>query len=129
MRVQTFKNMKGLIHGKDPKRIGCDREGILDIGGVKVHIAAEAESVLPLLFNGCTGLYQATFADNDGNVFELGKVEVRGGRIVPPSETAVELMELRCRVDEMEDECVRLQKQIDFLSGIFDTNSLNFLIK
>jgi hypothetical protein len=129
MRVQTFKNGKGLIHGKDPKRIGCDREGILDIGGVKAHIAAEAESVLPLLFNGCTGLYQATFADNDGNVFELGKVEVRGGRIVPPSDTAVELMELRCRLDEMEDECVRLQKQIDFLSGIFDTNSLNFLIK
>jgi hypothetical protein len=129
MKVQTFKNMKGLIHGADSKRIGCDKEGILRIGAAEIHITPEEDAIMPVLFNGCTGYYKAAFTDSEGQVYELDKVQVRGGRIVPPSDTAVELMELRCRLDEMEDECVRLQKQIDFLSGIFDTNSLNFLIK
>jgi hypothetical protein len=127
MRVTTFKNGKGLIHGSDTKRIGCDRDGTLSIGGVEVGIAAE--TILPVLFNGCSGYYDATFTDKDGNVYALEKVEVRGGRIVPPSETAVSLMELRCRVDELEDECIRLNGRLEVLSNIFDTNSLNFLIK
>ena len=129
MRVTTYKNGKGLIHGSDTKRIGCDRDGTLSIGGAEVGITAEAESVLPVLFNGCTGFYDATFTDKDGNVYDLEKVEVRGGRIVPPSDTAVSLMELRCRVDELEDECIRLNGRLEVLSNIFDTNSLNFLIK
>ena len=32
MKITTFNNMKGLIHGADPKRIGCDLGGILKIG-------------------------------------------------------------------------------------------------
>lgn len=128
MKIQTFKNMKGLIHGADAKRIGCDKEGILRIGAAEIHITPEEDAVLPVLFNGCTGDYKATFTDTLGHGYELDKVEVRGGRIVPPTQTAVEFMELRHRLDEMEDECGRLQKQIDMLANIFDTNSLNFLI-
>lgn len=129
MRVQTFKNMKGLIHGADSNRIGCDKEGVLKIGSTEVSISPDAEAVMPVLFNGCTGYHSATFVDADGNVYELDKVEVRGGRIVPPTKTAVEMMELRCRIDLLEDECKHLQEQINFLSNIFDTDSLNFLLK
>jgi hypothetical protein len=84
---------------------------------------------LPLLFHGGTGDYDATFTDVCGRVYNLGKVAVRGGRIAPPSPTSVEIMELRCRADIAEDECEALRKEIRELRNIFDTNSLNFLIK
>ena len=77
---------------------------------------------MPLLFGGCSGDYNATFTDKDGEVYELEKVAVRGGRIAPPPPTTVELMELRYRVD-------KLEATVEFLGKIFDTNSLNFLIK
>ena len=128
MRVQTFRNMKGLIHGSDPKRIGCDKDGTLKIGTVEVIISHEAESIMPLLFNGCSGDYKATFTTKDGKVYELERVAVRGGRISPPPQTAVELMELRVRADELEATCDSLMEQIRELRNIFDTNSLNFLI-
>lgn len=127
MTITLFKNMKGLIHGSDPRRIGCDREGVLKIGTAEIEVSSS--SIMPTLFHGATGNYEATFTDKTGNVYHLEKVEVRGGRIQPPPPTAVEFMELRCRADSSEDECERLNEKIRELEGIFDTNSLNFLIK
>ena len=121
MKIQTFKNMRGLIHGSDPKRIGCDRAGTLKIGSTEISVTSE-DNIMPLLFNGCSGDYNATFTDSEGKVYELEKVAVRGGRVAPPPPTTVELMELRCRMDAAED-------KLEMLSNIFDTNSLNFLIK
>lgn len=129
MKITIFKNMKGLIHGSDPKRIGCDKEGVLKIGNTEVTISPGADSIMPLLFHGATGDYEATFTDNHGKVYRLEKVAVRGGRIAPPPPTAVEIMELRCRADAAEDECEALREKIRELENIFDTNSLNFLIK
>jgi hypothetical protein len=128
MRIQTFRNGKGLIYGADPKRIGCAKEGVLKIGTTEISISPENESIMPLLFNGCTGEYNASFADKDGNTFALDRVVVRGGRIAPPPQSAVEFMELRCRIDELEAECERLEERCRELANIFDTNSLNFLI-
>lgn len=129
MRIQLFKNTKGLIYGGDPKRIGCDREGILKIGTTEIKISPNEDAILPLLFNGCSGDYKAAFTDKDGKVYELEKVAVRAGRIAPPPPVAVEIMELRCRADAAEDECEALRQKIRELENIFDTNSLNFLIK
>lgn len=128
MKIQVFKNGKGLIYGADAKRIGCDKEGILKIGSVEIKISAVAESVMPLLFNGSSGVYGATFTDKGGEAFDLGRVTIRGGRIESPPETAVEFMELRCRLDALEDAVNSIQEQIFELRNIFDTNSLNFLI-
>lgn len=122
MKIQTFLNMKGIIHGNDPKRIGCDKSGILKIGTTEIKISSEEDAIMPLLFHGTTGDYNATFTDEEGKVYELEKVAVRGGRIEPPSATAVEIMELRVRADKAEED-------IHVLENIFDTNSLNFLIK
>jgi hypothetical protein len=129
MRIQTFRNMKGLIHGPNPKRIGCDKGGVLKIGRTEIPIVAGQEEIMPLLFNGLDGDFSATFTDKEGNVFELEKVEVRGGRINPPPPERVEFMELRCRIDEAEAACEAAQRRVHELSQIFDTNSLNFLIK
>ena len=129
MKIQTFNNGKGLIHGSDPKRIGCDIGGVLKIGKTEIVISTDAESVMPVLFNGCTGIYSATFTSVAGIVYELDKVAVRNGRIAPPSQTSVELMELRCRVEETESRCATLEQKNRELSNIFDTDSLNFLIK
>ena len=129
MKITTFKNMKGLIHGSDPKRIGCDKEGVLKIGNTEVTISPGADSIMPTLFHGATGDYEAVFTDSHGKVYHLEKVAVRGGRIAPPPPTAVEIMELRCRADAAEDECEALREKIRELENIFDTNSLNFLIK
>ena len=122
MKLTTFNNMKGLIHGSDPKRIGCERAGVLKIGKVEINLTPEEDSIMPMLFNGCTGDYDATFTDKLGRVYHLEKVAVRGGWIQSPPPTTVELMELRCRADAAEE-------KIEELSGIFDTNALNFLIK
>lgn len=129
MKITTFNNRKGLIHGKDPMRIGCDKDGVLKIGQTEISISSKGDSILPLLINGATGDYEATFTDICGAVYHLEKVAIRGGRISPPSPVAMELMELRCRADIAEQECDRLREEIRELKNIFDTNSLNFLIK
>ena len=127
MKIQTFRNKKGLIYGADSKRIGCDKSGTLKIGSTEISISADKESIMPVLFNGVSGVYKATFTDSDG-VYELANVTIRGGRIVPPPENAVEFMELRCRLEALEALSEQIQIQIRELSNIFDTNSLNFLI-
>ena len=129
MRIQLFKNGKGLIHGDDSKRIGCGIEGTLRIGTAEVNIAPNKEIIMPLLFNGSSGTYAATFTSVIGCVYQLERVTIKGGRIVPPSQTSVELMELRCRADALEDRCNCLETEVRELKNIFDTNSLNFLIK
>ena len=129
MRIQTFKNKKGIIHGNDPKRIGCEKSGILKIGNAEIKILYGEDAILPSLFYGATGDYAATFTDEQGTVYTLEKVEVRGGRIQPPSPTAVEIMELHCRADEAEAERDALREKVYELEHIFDTDSLNFLIK
>ena len=122
MKITTFNNMKGLIHGSDPKRIGCEKRGILKIGKTEVNIIPTESAIMPLLFQGSTGDYEATFTDHTGEVYHLEKVAVRDGWIQPPHPTTVELMELRYRADKAEE-------KIEELSNIFDTNSLNFIIK
>ena len=128
MKIQIFKNAKGLIHGADAKRISCDIEGTLKIGAVEIHILPNEEAVMPVLCNGASGVRTATFTSVIGNVYELEKVTVKGGRIAPPSQTSVELMELRCRVEALEEKCKSLDDKTHELDNIFDTNSLNFLI-
>jgi hypothetical protein len=129
MKITLLKNMTGVIHGSDLKRIECDKAGILRIGTTEINISPETDSILPLLFHGATGDYTATFTDKYGNVYKLEKVAVRTGRIVPPSPTEVEILELRVRADSAEAECEALREEIQELRNIFDTNSLNFLIK
>ena len=128
MRIQTFKNKKGLIYGADAKKISCDKEGILKIGTAEMKISADAETIMPVLFNGVTGAYKATFTDTNGEVFDLGRVIVRGGRIEPPPQSAVEYMELRVRAEALEARCNALEEEVFRLRNIFDTNSLNILI-
>jgi hypothetical protein len=129
MRIQLFKNKKGLISGSDSKRIECDKGGVLKIGASEISISPGKESVMPILLNGCNGIYNATFTDEMGQAYELERVTIKGGRITPPPQTSVELMELRHRLDVLETENEVLWEKIHELSNIFDTNSLNFLIK
>ena len=82
---------------------------------------------MPVLANGATGIYHATF-DTQHDTYDLGKVTVRSGKIVPPPQTEVDLMELRCRAEQLEATCDDLREQLRELANIFDTNSLNFLI-
>ena len=129
MKLTLFTNNTGLIHGDDPKRIGCDKEGVLKIGRAEIAVSSDnGDTIMPILFNGCTGDYPATYTAF-GVTYDLGKVAVRGGRIAPPSPTALEIMDLRCQLEEAKAERDDLREQINVLNGIFDTNSLNFLIK
>lgn len=127
MKIQTFRNMKGIIHGSDPKRIECDKSGVLKIGNTEINVSTD--SIMPLLFHGTTGDYDATFTDAEGGVYTLAKVAVRGGRILPPTPTDVEIMELHCRADIAEAERDALKERVYELEHIFDTDSLNFLIR
>lgn len=126
MKIQLFKNGKGLIHGDDSKRIECDTKGTLQIGSSIVEVSNS--TIMPLLFNGSSGTYNASFTSAIGCVYQLERVTIKGGRIVPPSQSSIEIMELRCRLDSVEKECEELREEVINLKNIFDTNSLNFLI-
>ena len=128
MKIALFNNKKGLIYGGDPKRICCDKEGVLKIGTTDISLTA-GDNIMPPLFHGATGNYDASFTDSTGNIYVLDKVTVQAGRIVAPSETKAEIMELHCLLDQANDKADRLQAKINELENIFDTNSLNFLIK
>ena len=129
MKLQTFNNLTGLIHGKDNKRITCDKEGVLKIGATEISISPDIDAVMPVLFNGWTGKSAATFTDKLGKVYDLGQVAFKAGRIVNPGPEAVELADLRARQDLMEKEISSLREEVQELRNIFDTDSLNFLIK
>ena len=128
MKILTFLNGKGLICGRDPKRIECDRGGILKIGDTEIEVSVGGDSILPVLFHGATVRHSATFTDEHGEVFDLGTAEVKNGRITSPHPFAVEIAELRSRIDVLEKKNSELQAKTEELSHIFDTNSLNFLI-
>lgn len=60
MRITVFNNKKGLIHGDDPKRIFSEKAGVLCVGKTEITLAADEESLMPMLFYGATGNYEAT---------------------------------------------------------------------
>ena len=122
MILTLFKNKKGLIHGSDPKRISCKTGGVLKIGKTEITVFPNEEAILPMLYHGATGDYEAIFHATDGQIYHLEKVAVRGGWIYPPHPMTVELMELRLRTELAEE-------KIATLETLFDTNSLNFLVK
>lgn len=126
MKIQRLKNGKGLIHGLDAKRIECDIGGVLKIGSTEINISGE--TIMPVLVNGSSGEHTASFTSELGHVYDLGKVKIRAGRIVSPSQSEIEKVEMQCRIDTLEDRCEAMEKKILELSHIFDTNSLNFLI-
>lgn len=129
MKITLFKNKKGLIHGNDPKRMGCDVRGVLKIGKTEISIIPTEKAIMPMLFNGVSGDYEATFTAHTGEVYHLETVAVRGGWIQPPPPVTVELMELHCLLDQANEKADRLQEKVTELENIFDTDSLNFLIK
>lgn len=129
MKIQLFENEKGLIHGTDTKRIKCKADGLLRIGATEIKVTANEDVVMPLLFNGTSGTFNADYTSAIGIVYKLERVTVKGGRIVPPSQTAIELMELRCKSEALESRCAALEAEVNELKNIFDTDSLNFLIK
>lgn len=128
MKIQTFRNMKGMIYGRNPNRITCDKSGTLVVGKTELNIVAGEETILPPLFFGGTGRHDGTFTTEDGEVFKIERIVVKSGRIVPLTATEVEIMSLHCRADEAEAERDALRERVRILEGIFDTNSLNFLI-
>lgn len=121
MQITLFNNNKGLVHGNDHARIECTRSGVLKIGSTEISVSGNSKNIMPMLFYGCTGEYYGTFSTNDGEQYDLGKIIVRNGWVQPPDETAVELMKITVRTDEIE-------KKFEELNQRFDTNSLNFLI-
>ena len=129
MNIQLFLNHKGLIYGGDDKRIKCTKTGTLKIGSTVIDVKANEDCVMPLLFYGVSGEFDATFTTVKGEVYNLEKVAVRSGRILSPPSTVVQLMELTYRADEAEKEREAMGRRLEELSNIFDTNSLNFIIK
>ena len=126
MKLQILKSGKGLIYGPDAKRIECDIPGVLKIGSAEINVSGE--SIIPVLVNGSSGELTASFTSELGHVYDLGKVKIRAGRIVSPSQSDIKNVELQCRVDLLEDRCKAMEDKLLELSNIFDTNSLNFLI-
>lgn len=129
MKITLFTNKTGLIHGDDPRHIHCEKPGVLEIGKVSVNISSDEGELFPNLFNGESLEHLATYTTEDGVEYNLGKIIIRRGWIGKPSDTQLELMDLRCRAETAEAERDAMRAEIEELKNIFDTNSLNFLIK
>lgn len=127
MELKLFLDKTAAMCGENPKRIVCSEEGVLHIGNDTVSISTKG-SVFPELFHGASGNYEARFVTK-GETYSLGKVMVRNGRIAPLSKLETELIMLRLRADIADRDREEMKKEIKYLRGIFNTNSLNFLIK
>ena len=129
MKLYTFSNKKCVIYGHDPTRLECEREGTLRIGATKIQVIPGEPISLPSIAD---GTYKPSFTDSDGTVYEGYVTVVRNGRITPPPKETLELLDLRCRYEELQtkmaDKFDAIDKEIKELKGIFDTNSLNFII-
>lgn len=129
MIIQLFNNKYFLIHGEDNKRLKCERSGTLRIGNADIPVTANEECVLPALFFGASADFKATFTTIDGVEYDGGKVSIRSGRLLAAPSEKVEMMELHLRCDDAEKRLIKAEEDVDRLKKIFDTNSLNFIIK
>jgi hypothetical protein len=129
MIIQLFNNKNFLVHGEDNKRLTCERSGTLRIGNTEIPVKANEENILPPLFFGASADFKASFVTADGDIYEGGKVSVRSGRLLSAPPEKVEMMELHIRCDEAEKRQKENRKDIDMLKKLFDTNSLNFIMK
>lgn len=129
MKLYTFSNKKCVIFGHDPTRIECEREGWLKIGPTKIRVTPGEPTTLPPIED---GTYKPSFTESDGTVYEGYVLVARNGRITPPSKEVWELLDLRCRYEELQNKMAEkfnaIDKEIQELKSIFDTNSLNFII-
>lgn len=129
MIIQLFNNKNFLVHGEDNKRLTCERSGTLRIGNAEIPVKANEENVLPPLFFGASADFKVSFVTAEGDTYDGGKVSVRSGRLISAPPEKVEMMELHIRCDETEKQLREAREDIDRLKKIFDTNSLNFIIK
>lgn len=129
MIIQLFNNKNFLVHGADNKRLTCERSGTLRIGDAEIPVKANEENVLPPLFFGASADFKASFVTADGDIYDGGKVSIRSGRLLSAPPEKVEMMELHIRCDEAEKRLKIAEKDLDKLKKLFDTNSLNFIIK
>lgn len=129
MKLHLFSNKKCVIFGHDSTRLECEREGTLRIGATNIKVAPGEPISLPSIAD---GTYKPCFTDSDGTVYEGYVTVVRNGRITSPPKEALELFDLRCRYEELQTKMAEkfaiLDKEIEDLKSVFDTNSLNFII-
>jgi hypothetical protein len=126
MILQTFSNMTGILCGADNRRITSTSAGIISIGPALISIVS-GENLLPVLLNGATGRYPSLFTDENGDKFDLGIVEIRNGRILPPSDIEADMARLRATVDIFNLKLEAFELRVSKLEHSFDTDSLNFL--
>lgn len=129
MIIQLFNNKNFLIYGDDNKRLTCDRSGTLRIGNTDIPVTANEECVLPALFFGASADFKATFTTLDGVEYDGGKISIRSGRVLAAPSEKIEMMTLHVRCDEAEKRLKKAEEDLERLKNIFDTNSLNFIIK
>lgn len=128
MTITLLRDGTAVIHGNDAKRITCTTPGELTIGKTKIAVSSDSDT-LPVLINGLTGIYSATYVTEMGKKYELPRVEIKGGKIAPLTGEQKEIVALRVRADQAEAERDALRQECNELRNIFDTNALNFLIK
>jgi hypothetical protein len=128
MKIQTFNDGTGIIYGDSPSILTCEISGVLNIGGTEFTIDSERETHIPQLFNAASGNFKAEYI-TEKKTYTLRKIKVKRGFIEPPSDDVVEMTYLKARVDEVDRKCEKVLAEVARLDKLFDTNSLNFLIK
>ena len=94
MILTLFNNNKGVVQYSASNQVTCVRRGVLKIGDSTVTIKAKTPTELPILCNGKTGEFEATFTDEHGKVYKLLNVYLVDGRIALPSAEFQEFVNL-----------------------------------
>lgn len=130
MTLHIFNDNTGVIFGADSARIRSTVIGALSIAGKVIELRCEEPVNLPAIND---GVHVAKFTADNGTVYTLGSYNVRGGNIIPRQDLTAEEINLRHRVDALEESLAELSKttaeEIYNLKHMFDTDALNFLFK
>lgn len=125
MTLHTFKDKTAIIIGGLFGEITSDRSGVLTIGKQTVNVTANVPASLPMLTDGIKSVKLLSGEE----VYTVGQVNVRYGRLVPQSYMSKSEIALKHRVDELEKNIALIFSELSRLDKKFDTNSLNFIIK
>ena len=129
MILTLFNNNRGMIRRDNPRRLISAYGGILKIGDSIVTIQAKTQTELPILCDGQTGEFAATFTDENGKVYNLFNVHLVDGRIATPSAELEQFVSLYIKAQSCDRMIERLQQEKQEAINALNNHPLKYLIE
>lgn len=129
MILILFNNSKGIVQYDESNKLASAHAGVLKIGDGIVTIQAKTQTELPILCNGKTGEFAATFTDENGKVYNLFNVHLVDGRIAAPSAELEQFVSLYIKAQSCDRMIERLQQEKQEAINALNNHPLKYLIQ